>query len=277
MNETGLNGVIGDAAGIIAASSHVVAMTGAGMSVESGIPTFRGAGGIWSRHGTPAPDAYSQFLQDPDAFWERQHSRRSEPWIAELRTALDAALPNPGHVALAGLEQAGVLQTIVTQNIDGLHQDAGSQAVIEIHGSRYKLRCIDCGSRTPREELFMKQAPPPCETCGGRVKFDSVLFGEPIPEQAMSAARAAADASDCVLVIGTSATVRPAGGLPRIAHANGATLIEVNTSETALSKSCDVVIRGKAAEVLPLLAGAVGALLNMTTEAGTQISGRTST
>ena len=244
---------------MIASSSHVVAMTGAGMSVESGIPTFRGRDGIWSRHGTPAPDAYSQFLEDPEAFWKRQRSRRSEPWIAELRTALDAATPNPGHIALAELERAGVLRTIVTQNIDGLHQDAGSRSVVEIHGSRHKLRCVDCGARTPREELFMSQAPPPCESCGGRVKFDSVLFGEPIPAEALEAAMAAANQSDCVLVVGTSASVRPAGGIPRIARANGAMLIEINTSETSLSKSCDVVLRGKAAEVLPKLVGAVGA------------------
>ncbi|MCH8222461.1 MAG: hypothetical protein IH868_03525, partial [Chloroflexi bacterium] len=109
-------GLIAGAAEMIASSSHVVAMTGAGMSVESGIPAFRGRDGIWSRHGTPSPDAYSQFLDDPEAFWKRQQSRRSEPWITELRTALIAATPNPGHTALAELERAGVLRTIVTQN-----------------------------------------------------------------------------------------------------------------------------------------------------------------
>ena len=147
--------LIAEAASLIASSSHVVAMTGAGMSVESGIPTFRGRDGIWSRHGTPAPDAYSQFLEDPEAFWERQQNRRSEPWIAELRMALSAATPNAGHVALADQEREGPLRTIITQNIDGLHQDAGSQSVVEIHGSRHKLRCVDCGARTPRKELFM--------------------------------------------------------------------------------------------------------------------------
>ncbi len=252
---------------MIASSSHVVAMTGAGMSVESGIPAFRGRDGIWTRHGTPAPDAYSQFLEDPEAFWKRQQSRRTEPWIAELRTALDSATPNPGHTALADMERAGALRGIVTQNIDGLHQDAGSRSVVEIHGSRYKLRCVDCGARTPREELFMTQAPPPCESCGGRVKFDSVLFGEPIPPEALDASMAAAIRADCVLVIGTSATVRPAGGLPRIAGANGAKLIEVNTSETGLSKACDIVLRGKAAEVLPPLTDAVAALVDAAGEA----------
>lgn len=257
---------------MIISSSHVVAMTGAGISVESGIPAFRGREGIWTRHGTPAADGYSQFLEDPEAFWARQHLARAEPWIAELRNALDAATPNPGHIALAELERAGALRSIVTQNIDGLHQDAGSRSVVEIHGSRYKLRCVDCGIRTPREELFMAQAPPPCESCGGRVKFDSVLFGEPIPPEALEASMAAANQADCVLVIGTSATVRPAGGLPRIAQSNGAKLIEVNTSETALSKSCDIVLRGKAAEVLPQLAGAVTAMLDAAVKAAADTS-----
>ena len=250
-------GLIAGAAEMIASSSHVVAMTGAGISVESGIPTFRGRDGIWSRHGTPAPDAYSQFLEDPEAFWKREQLRRSEPWITELRTALSAATPNAGHTALAELEKGGAMRTIVTQNIDGLHQDAGSRSVVEIHGSRHKLRCVDCGARTPREELFMSQAPPPCVSCGGRVKFDSVLFGEPIPAEALGDAMAAANQADCVLVVGTSASVRPAGGLPRIARANGAKLIEINTSETGLSKLCDVVLKGKAAELLPRLVAAV--------------------
>lgn len=261
---------------MIAASSHVVAMTGAGMSVESGIPSFRGRDGIWTRHRMPAPDAYGQFLEDPEAFWKRQHSRQSEPWIAVLRTALNGATPNPGHVALAELETKGVLRTVVTQNIDGLHQDAGSQSVVEIHGSRHWLRCVDCGIRTPREELFMAQAPPPCESCGGRVKFDSVLFGEPIPAVALEAAMTAANQSDCVLVIGTSATVRPAGGLPRIAQANGAKLIEINTSETALTKSCDIVLRGAAAGVLPLLTDAITALANAAVEESANTSSNTS-
>ncbi|NQW16469.1 MAG: NAD-dependent deacylase [Chloroflexi bacterium] len=235
---------------LIRDSKHVVAMTGAGMSVESGIPTFRGPNGIWSRHGQPSANSYGEWLEDPDAFWSSERVRRVEPWVAELREALNQAKPNEGHFALAQMELSGILKSVVTQNIDGLHQDAGSVNVIEIHGSRYKMRCVDCGDRTPRETLFINSPPPPCVECGGRVKFDSVLFGEPIPQATLKAAQIESDRADCVIVIGTSTSVKPAGGLPRIAKANGATLIEINSSETPLTRSCDVVIRGTAASAL---------------------------
>jgi NAD-dependent deacetylase len=242
------------AATVLARSEHAVVLTGAGISVESGIPVFRGENGLWTKHGPPRPDSYQRFLQDPSSWWRGEISRSLEPWVVELREAARRARPNAGHEALAGLEKSGVLRTVITQNLDGLHQAAGSSNVVEIHGSRFKLRCVDCGRRTPREELFARRAPPPCEQCGGRVKHDSVLFGEPIPPDALAAAREAADQADCMLVVGTSSTVRPAGGLPRIAKANGATLIEVNPLETALSGACDVVIRAPAGEALPLLA-----------------------
>lgn len=241
------------ASNLIRASNYVVAITGAGMSVESGIPTFRGTDGIWSRHGQPSANSYIEWLDDPDAFWSSERRRRLEPWVVELREALREAKPNDGHVALAEMEATGRVNSVITQNIDGLHQDAGSVNVIEIHGSRYKMRCVDCGDRTPRKTLFIDSSPPPCEECGGRVKFDSVLFGEPIPRDILQAARAESDKADCVIVIGTSTRVKPAGGLPRIAKANGAMLIEINSSETPLTRSCDAVIRGTAANALPSL------------------------
>ncbi len=241
------------AADLIRGSEYVVAMTGAGMSVESGIPTFRGADGIWSRHGQPSTNSYAEWLEDPDAFWSSERRRRVEPWIVELRETLRQAKPNEGHRALADMEDSGKVMSVITQNIDGLHQDAGSKSVIEIHGSRHKMRCVDCGDRTPRTTLFIDSPPPPCIECSGRVKFDSVLFGEPIPQVTLQAARSESDRADCVIVIGTSTSVKPAGGLPRIAKANGATLIEINSSETPLTRSCDAVIRGTAASVLPEL------------------------
>jgi NAD-dependent deacetylase len=244
---------ISAAAALIRESKYVVAMTGAGMSVESGIPTFRGADGIWSRHGQPSANSYAEWLDDPDAFWSAERRRRVEPWVVELREALRQAKPNEGHVALAQLETDGQVGSVITQNIDGLHQDAGSVNVIEMHGSRQKMRCVDCGDRTPRTTLFIDSPPPPCGECGGRVKFDSVLFGEPIPQATLQAARTESDRADCVIVIGTSISVKPAGGLPRIAKANGAMLIEINSSETPLTRSCDAVIRGTAASVLPSL------------------------
>jgi NAD-dependent deacetylase len=241
------------AADLIRDSKYVVAMSGAGMSVESGIPTFRGADGIWSRHGQPSANSYAEWLADPDAFWFSERRRRVEPWVVELRAALRQAKPNDGHVALAQMECSGRVMSVITQNIDGLHQDAGSVNVIEIHGSRHKMRCVDCDDRTPRTALFIDSPPPPCGECGGWVKFDSVLFGEPIPQATLRAAQAESDKADCVIVIGTSTTVKPAGGLPRIAKANGATLIEINSSETPLTRSCDAVIRDTAASALPSL------------------------
>lgn len=245
------------AADLLVTSRYAVVMTGAGMSVESGIPTFRGDDGLWARFGGPDHDQYQRFLADPPAYWKRELERSVEPYVVELRKTVAAAGPNDGHRALARLEALGVVRAVITQNIDGLHQSAGSKQVLELHGSRYKMRCVDCGDRTPREDLFLSRAPSPCVRCGGRVKFDSVLFGEPIPRPVLEEARAETDRADCVLVVGTSATVRPAGGLPRIARSNGARLIEVNPNRTGITSLCDVAICGTAAAALPLLADAV--------------------
>jgi NAD-dependent deacetylase len=239
------------AARLIASSNYVIAMTGAGISVESGIPPFRGPDGLWTRHGTPSGNGYQGFLEDPAAWWRREMERAVEPWVAELRQSVRNARPNPGHDALVEMERAGWVRSLITQNIDGLHTDAGTQNIVEIHGSRRFLRCVECENRTPRPDLFARQPAPPCAICGGPVKYDSVLFGEPIPPKVLASARAETDRADCVMVIGSSSTVRPAGGLPRIAHANGATLIEINTSDTRLTSDCDVVIRASAATALP--------------------------
>jgi|TARA_B100001964_G_scaffold210993_1_gene245903 NAD-dependent deacetylase len=241
------------AARLIKASSYVVAMTGAGISVESGIPPFRGPDGLWTKHGTPSRNGYQSFLQDPASWWKREMERAVEPWVSELRQSVRDAVPTPGHLALVEMESAGFVRSLITQNIDGLHSDAGTQNIVEIHGSRRFLRCVECENRTPRPDLFARQIAPPCERCGGPVKYDSVLFGEPIPPGVLKSARAETDRADCVLVIGSSSTVRPAGGLPRIARANGAKLIEINTSDTRLTGDCDVVIRAPAATALPAL------------------------
>lgn len=228
-------------------------MTGAGVSVESGIPPFRGSEGLWTRHGTPSGNGYQSFLQDPEAWWKHEMERTVEPWVDELRQSVRNARPNPGHVALVKMEQAGFVRSLITQNVDGLHSDAGMQNLVEIHGSRHFLRCVECENRTPRPDLFARKPAPPCEECGGPVKYDSVLFGEPIPPKVLASARAETDRADCVLVIGSSSTVRPAGGLPRIAHANGAKLIEINVSDTRLTPDCDVVIQAPAGVALPAL------------------------
>jgi NAD-dependent deacetylase len=240
-------------ASILRESKYVVGMTGAGMSVESGIPPFRGADGLWTKYGTPPMDGYSQFKNDPDGWWNRRTNEKIDAHILELRDALKNAEPHAGHYALAGLEKQGALQSLITQNIDALDEKAGLQNLIEIHGNRTKLRCIECGDRVSLGDFVPLFAPDPCDECGGLVKFDTVMFGEPIPDDVMAQARAEIDKADCVLAIGTSATVRPASGLLWIAQAAGAMIIEINPSATKLTPLCEVSLRSTAGIALPML------------------------
>ncbi len=248
-----LNSGIDEISSIIQDSSYVVGMTGAGMSVESGIPPFRGADGLWTKYGTPRMDGYSEFKKDPVGWWNRRTNAQIDDHIIELRDALTAAKPHAGHFALAELEKHGALQSLVTQNIDALDEKAGVKNLIEIHGNRTKLRCIECGDRVSLGDFVPVYAPDPCKVCDGVVKFDTVMFGEPIPDDVMNAARAEIDQADCVIAIGTSATVRPASGLLWIAEASGATIVEINPSDTKLTPICEVSLRSTAGESLPLL------------------------
>ncbi len=245
---------IAEAASIIASSRYVVAMTGAGMSVESGIPTFRGRDGLWTRYGQPKMDGFKRFNDDPAGWWERNLNRDIDAHIIELRDALVAAKPHAGHHALVQLEQAGALNHVITQNIDGLDSRAGLRNLIEIHGNRSRLRCLGCGERQSLGDFVPTEPPDPCQRCGGVIKFDTVMFGEPIPKDTMAAARAEIDQADCILAIGTSASVRPASGLLWIARSQGATLIEINPHETSLTSICDVVVRAEAGDALNRLA-----------------------
>lgn len=241
------------AAELIGQSEYVVAMTGAGMSVESGIPTFRGKDGLWTRYGQPPMDGFRRFREDPVGWWQKQVNRQMDAHMVELRDALVAAQPHAGHHALATLERCGAVNYVVTQNIDGLDLKAGLKNLIEIHGNRSRLRCIGCGERTSLGDFVPKEPPEPCG-CGGVVKFDTVMFGEPIPKDTMLAAREQIDRATCVLAIGTSASVRPASGLMWIAKSQGATMVEINPFETKLTSICDVVIRSQAGETLSRLA-----------------------
>ena len=247
------------AGGLLAASAHAVALTGAGMSAESGVPTFRGAGGLWTRMGQPSVNGYAQFLADPAGWWRHQLDPDADPARTEFRRAIDAAEPNPGHQALAAMERAGVLNTIITQNVDGLHQKAGSERVIEIHGARSKVRCVSCERRWLRSDFAYETLPPVCPNCGGAVKGDSVMFGEPIPPSTAAACLREIAACDCVLVCGTSATVYPAAGFPLAVAENGGAIIEVNPSATPLTEIADAVLRGMSGEILPRLARVLGA------------------
>ncbi len=256
------------AADIIANSEYVVAMTGAGISVESGIPPFRGTDGLWTKYGTPSMDGYRKFVADPQGYWNRQVNERIDEHILELREALRRAEPHVGHYALVELVKRGYIKSVITQNIDGLDLKAGmGDALIEIHGNRSRLRCISCSKRTDLNDFVPLFIPDPCDECGGPVKFDAVMFGEPIVKEVLAAARAEIDRADCVVAIGTSATVRPASGLLWIARHRtkgnqddemenllpDAALIEINPNPTKLTSICDVVVRLTASEAVPAL------------------------
>jgi len=246
------------AAKLIAGARCVLALTGAGMSVESGIPPFRGPGGLWTKHGEPPMNGFERFLADPAAAWRERLDPRGP--MRELWAALAAARPNPGHRALARLEDLGILRCLITQNIDGLHGEAGSRAVAEIHGNAHLVRCLGCGARQPREVVSFDQLPPLCPACGGILKSDTVSFGEPIPSDVLDRCYAASENCDCMLVAGTSATVYPAAQFPLDVRQRGGTLIEINPYESDLTPACSLSLRGPAGEILPALVERVAAL-----------------
>lgn len=246
---------LNQAADLILPSKHLVALVGAGLSVESGIPPYRGSGGLWTKHGEPPMLSFQAFAKDPRSWWEQRLEGELAPGnpIREMKLAVDKATPNAGHDSLVELERLGVLKFTMTQNVDNLHREAGSQALLEIHGNRTKLRCVECGSRRPREGFPLDILPPRCPECGGTIKMDTVMFGEPIPPDVLQACKEHSERCDVMLLIGTSGTVNPAARLPLIARERGAKLIEVNPDETALSPWCDLALRGPSGEVLPLL------------------------
>jgi NAD-dependent deacetylase len=242
------------AAKVIASSRHVVALVGAGLSAESGIPTFRGPDGLWTKHGEPDLRDYERFALDPKGWWEQRVKGSGR--LGELVVALEVAQPNPGHVALREMEDEGWLQHIITQNIDNLHQVAGSTRITEIHGNRTKLRCIICNSRWPLDEFPIDELPPHCpEPCGGIVKGDTVMFGEPIPRDALDSCIEQSRLADCMLLVGTSAVVYPAAQFPVDVRRSGGRLVEINPNETPLTDISDVVVRAPAGESLPLIVG----------------------
>ena len=192
------------AAEVVAQSSYLIALVGAGLSKESGIPTFRGGDGLWDKFGEPPMNDYQRFLTDPTGWWAERLAQQSASG-GEFAKAIEEAKPNPGHLALAEMERLGFLKHIITQNIDNLHQIAGSRAITEIHGNRTKLRCIECSTRWPLDEFPMDELPPHCPECGGIVKGDTVMFGEPIPRDALDECILQTQMCDCMLLVGTSA------------------------------------------------------------------------
>jgi NAD-dependent deacetylase len=246
------------AARIVAESSYLIALVGAGLSKESGIPTFRGGDGLWDKHGEPPMDGYQRLLADPAGWWAQRLAEQEK--MSDFTKAIEEARPNAGHIALAELERQGLLKHIITQNIDNLHQEAGSFLITEIHGNRTKQRCIGCGRRWQREEFVSDTMPPRCPDCDGLVKSDTVMFGEPIPQDALECCYREAQRADAVLLAGTSAVVYPAAEFPAIAHRAGARLIEVNPQETPLTAICSAVLRAPSGEALPRLVERVRSL-----------------
>lgn len=238
----------------VARARSVVALTGAGLSVESGIPPFRGPGGIWTTHGEPPMDGYQRFLRDPRAAWRERLSPKAG-WMRALGDAVRAAKPNAGHLAFAELERRGLLAALITQNIDDLHRQAGHERVLEIHGNHRLLRCIDCNARFGPTELAVdpEHLPPLCPSCRGIVKDDVVHFGEPIPPDVLRDCFAAVECADLMIVAGTSATVYPAAEFPYEVLRQGGRVIEVNPEPSELTPSATLSLRGPGAAVLARL------------------------
>ena len=225
---------ISHAVSLIRGASSVVALTGAGISTESGIPDYRGPGGVWETRQPPRIGDYLENAETRKTFWRRR--------ISDYPT-LAARTPNAGHCALVDLEQRGVLLAIITQNIDGLHQKAGNspERVIELHGNAHVLKCVDCDRSWPavqiQERLLAGDEDPRCQICGGILRSSTVLFGEALPKQPLDKAVAVANACDVMLVVGSSLVVNPAARLPTIARQRGASLIMLNRTETAVPQA----------------------------------------
>ena len=235
------------AVSLIRGASAIVAMTGAGISTESGIPDYRGPGGVWE---TQTPPTIGDFLENPEtrqAFWQRR--------LVDY-PKLAAREPNAGHIALADLERRGTLLAIVTQNIDGLHQKAGNseRRVIELHGNAHLLRCVVCGTVFRAEEIQRRleagETEPACAVCGGILRSGTVLFGDPLPQDSLVTSVAVAKACDVMIVVGSSLVVNPAARLPEIARQTGASLIVINRTETPVDHLADVHILGEAGPTL---------------------------
>lgn len=203
-----------------------VVLSGAGISVSSDIPAFRGSQGLWARYDPLEYATIDAFRAAPEKVWKM---------LWELDAVLEAAEPNPAHHAIAALQRLGVVSTVITQNVDALHQEAGSQDVIELHGSRHSLTCLACGHTVTRDEVAseaQRGEVPRCRACGGELKPDVVLFGEPLPAAALNRAQQEVRRCHDLLVVGTAAEVEPAASLPRLAHRGGARIWEINPQPT---------------------------------------------
>ena len=235
---------------------RLVILTGSGVSQESGIPTFRGEDGLWEKHRAEDLATMEAFERDPELVWN---------WYDYRRRIIGEARPNAGHDAIVRLERAFESFLLVTQNVDGLHGRAGTTDPVELHGNIWRARCTKEHTISDLLENPLGTIPPRCEACGSLLRPDVVWFGEPLPMEAYEASHEGASSCDAMLVVGTSAVVRPAASLPLVAKHNGALVVEVNTNYTPISALIDATLIGKAGDVLP---GLVDAVLDLVGERG---------
>ncbi len=237
-----MENLIKKAARDLAGSKHAVALTGAGISVESGIPPFRGKGGVWEKFDPMEYAHIDAFMRNPAKVWQAL--------IGALTTTLETARPNDGHIGLARLETLGILKTVITQNVDGLHQLAGNTDVIEFHGSFAVMQCLQCRREYNISEVALDVIPPHC-ACGGILRPACVFFGELIPPEHLARSQKIASECDLMLVVGTSAVVQPAAFMPAVAKQNGARVIEINPESTPLTATTsDYLVKGKAGKIM---------------------------
>lgn len=223
-------------------AESVCVLTGAGISAESGVPTFRGVEGLWKRFKPEELASFDAFIKNPDLVWE---------WYTYRRTVMNEVQPNPGHFALAEMQKFIRDFTIVTQNVDNLHARAGSRDILELHGNITRSYCIRCGKYASAEWLEKAKKAPLCEFCGGLVRPDVVWFGEYLPMAAFEEAMDAARRCDLFLCVGTSGVVYPAASIPLTAREHGGFVLEINAEYTDLSPRMSETIIGKSGEILP--------------------------
>jgi NAD-dependent deacetylase len=243
-----------DVARIIKEKGNVVAFTGAGISVDAGIPAFRGGQGLWEKYD---PMEYAQieaFLRHPEKVWTM---------LREMSDVILRAGPSPAHRALGALERAGLLNAVITQNVDGLHQMAGNTNVIEYHGNHRRLRCPTCSRTRPLSEDSMRILPyPTCGKCGNPLKPDVVFFGEQIPVEAVVRANEEANRCKVMVIIGTSGVVYPAAEIPYITASNGAVIVEINVSSTPFTSSItNHFLEGSSSTIMPVILEELGLAL----------------